>query len=64
MTQLKTKDVAIQGLSALAAELGCSRFHLGAVLHGRRLPGPELAEKLKARGLRCRPLRPRRERWV
>lgn len=48
----------------LAAELGCSRYHLAAVVAGRRRPGPELAAKLAERGIKTRKLRPAKEQWV
>ncbi len=51
-------------LGELAAELGCSEFHLRAVLRGRRRPGPELAKKLKERGIKTEKLREPLERWV
>lgn len=51
-------------LNELAAELGCSRFHLAAVLRGRRRPGAELAAKLAERGIRTRKLMRPREQWV
>ncbi|MBR6020923.1 MAG: hypothetical protein IK066_00730, partial [Kiritimatiellae bacterium] len=56
--------VRMEGLQGLAAELGCSRFHLRAVLGGRRRPGKELAGKLEARGIRVPRLRRAEERWV
>ena len=51
-------------LGPLAKELGCSEFHLRAVLRGRRRPGPELAKKLKERGIRTEKLREPLEQWV
>lgn len=48
----------------LAAELGCSRYHLAAVVAGRRRPGPELAAKLAERGIKTRRLRAPKNQWV
>ena len=62
----KTKLVIterIKGLGDLARELGVSKHHLCAVLHGRRRPGPELAAAIKARGIKREKLRPIGERW-
>lgn len=63
MTAIK-KRTTLTGVTALADELGVSRYHLGAVLHGRRSPGLELAAKLADRGIRIPRLRRRSERWV
>ena len=41
----------LNGLGKLAEELGYSRFHLGAVLHGRRPCPPELRTNLESRGI-------------
>lgn len=60
---LKTRTV-YQDLDGLAGELGCSGYHLRAVLGGRRRPGPELAAKLAERGIKTRKLRAPREQWV
>ncbi len=46
--QVKT---AYRGVSALAAELGVSRFHLSRVLNGHRFAGERLAGELAARGV-------------
>lgn len=61
--KLEKKEV-FTNARELAAELGCSRFHLVAVLSGRRRPGPELAAKLAERGIKTRKLRAPREQWV
>lgn len=62
---LKAKTrVEFEGVGKLAEELGCSRWHLRAVLGGRRRPGKELAEKLAARGVKPRRLRPASEQWI
>ena len=53
----------IKGLGQLANELGVTKQHLCAVLHGRRRAGPKLAAAIKARGIRREPLRPLGERW-
>lgn len=50
-------------LETLARELECSAYHLRAVLRGRRRPGPELAAKLKKRGIKTLELRDPLERW-
>lgn len=64
-TTLESKRVtAYPGLGKLAEELGVSRWHLRAVLGGRRRPGAELAAKLEERGIKTRKLRPAREQWV
>lgn len=60
---LETKTIYTNSRE-LAAELGISRWHLRAVLSGRRRPGPELAKKLKERGIKTAELRPPREQWV
>lgn len=63
--KLKVKrTVEFVGVGELAEELGVSRWHLRAVLGGRRRPGKELAEKLAARGVKPRRLRPAREQWI
>jgi hypothetical protein len=53
----------IVGVKELAEELGFSRFHVYAVIQGRRRPSPRLAAALEARGIKCRKPRPARERW-
>lgn len=63
MTTIKNKRVAC-GVCALSKELGYSRHHLSAVLHGRRLPGPALAHALIERGIKLPRLRRPSERWV
>jgi len=55
---------AFRNLKKVAAELGCSDYHLRAVLTGRRRAGKELAARLKERGIRTRKMRPAAERWV
>lgn len=62
---LEAKTVtAYPGIGELAVELGVSRWHLRAVLGGRRRPGAELAAKLAERGIKTRKLRPAKEQWV
>lgn len=60
---LETKTIYTNSRE-LAAELGISRWHLRAVLIGRRRPGPELASKLKERGIKTEKLREPLEQWV
>ena len=57
-------ETRLCGVKKLAAELGISRFHLGAVLNGRRKPGPKLAAALKERHIKVPKLRKAGERWV
>lgn len=64
MTTIKRGAARLDGVGKLAEELGVSRFHLGAVLHGRRSPSEELAAALEARNIKYRRLRRRAERWV
>ena len=58
------RRVVFEGVGELAEELGVSRWHLRAVLGGRRRPGAELAAKLAERGVKTRRMRPAREQWV
>ena len=62
-SRLLTKTI-YPHLGKLAKELGCSEFHLRAVLRGRRRPGPELAAKLKKRGIKTEKLRDPLEWWA
>lgn len=55
---------AYPGIGDLAAELGVSRWHLRAVLGGRRRPGAELAAKLAERGIKTKRLRPAKDQWI
>ena len=64
MTQIRRGAARLDGVGKLAEELGVSRFHLSAVLHGRRAPSEELATLLTERGIKYRRLRCRSERWV
>lgn len=61
--KLQTREI-YRDLEGLAQELGCSGYHLRAVLRGRRRPGAELAAKLKERGIKTRKLRRPAEQWV
>jgi hypothetical protein len=60
-TTIKRGASRLEGVGRLADELGYSRFHLGAVLHGRRPCPPELRADLEARGIAV-PKRARRAR--
>jgi len=51
MTTIKRGRSRLEGVGKLAAELGYSRFHLGAILHGRRPCPNELREELESRGI-------------
>lgn len=65
MTQIRRRSARLEGVGALAEELGVSRHHLGAVLHGHRVPSDQLAAKLEERGIKYRRLRrARTERWI
>ncbi len=64
-TRLLTRTVFSRAqLKELAEEVGCGEWHLRAVLNGRRRPGPELAAKLKERGIKTRKLRCPRDQWT
>ncbi len=52
MTATIQRRIAFKGIKELAEELGVTRQHLHAVLHGRRRPGPELRAKLTERGIK------------
>lgn len=56
--------VGFRRLDQTAKEFGCSRYHLAAVLRGRRKPGPELAARLAAAGIKTAKLRKMGEQWV
>jgi len=58
------RRTTLTGVTKLAEELGYSRYHIGAVLHGRRPCPPELRAKLEERGINLPRLRRRSERWV
>lgn len=62
-TTIKRK-VIIEGVTALAEELGITPQHLSAVLKGRRRPGPALLEKLRLRGIKPRRLTSLSRQWV
>lgn len=59
MNAIKRGAARLDGVGKIAADLGYSRHHIGAVLHGKRPAAPELVEKLEALGLRV-PKRARR----
>lgn len=62
-SKLLTRTI-YRDIEGLAAELGCSGYHLRAVLRGRRRPGPELSAKLAERGIKTRKLRKPLARWI
>ena len=51
MNTIKRGRSRLEGVGKLAEELGYSRFHLGAILHGRRPCPQELREELESRGI-------------